>query len=682
MTTIARLLVGFLTLWSARGLPAQQARHHLLPVPASVQFATGRLVIDSNFTIALVGHSGTRLRAGVWRAIGRLEARTGIPLAREFGDSLGVKLVLRCDRPGDSLPALGEDESYTLDVSPDRAWLHSATVVGALRGLETFLQLVEADRGGHFVPAVAIRDQPRFPWRGLLIDVARHWEPIEVIKRTLDGMAAVKLNLLHWHLTEDQGFRIESRRYPRLHQRGSDGLYYTQAQVREVVAYAAERGIRVVPEFDLPGHATSWFVGYPQHASAPGPYAIERRFGVFDPTFDPTRESIYRFLDGFIEEMARLFPDPYLHIGGDEVNGVQWRSNRRIQAFMRRERIADHAALQARFNRRIERILAKHGKRMVGWDEIFHPELPKTVVVQSWRGQISLGDAARQGYVGILSAGYYLDHMRTAADHYLVDPLPSGHGLTEEEAARVLGGEACMWGEHVNMETIDSRIWPRLAAVAERLWSPAEVADTNDLYRRLAVISLQLEELGFRHEVHSEQMLRRLGGVREIEPLRVLVDVIQPVSFAERTILQKPTQLTPLTRLVDVARPDPLPARSHAALVHAVLADPSRSGSGRDELTKVFGAWRDLPNALDSLTDRSPLLEEAIPVARALAEAGSVGIETLKFLPLSSSNGAPPSGWRAAKLATLDRLANPVGLVRLAILPALRELVLAVEEPR
>ncbi len=199
--------------------------------------------------------------------------------------------------------------------------------LGVLRGLETFRQLVVSTPQGPELPVVDIEDHPRFPWRGLHLDVSRHWMPIEVVKRNLDGMAAVKLNVFHWHLSDDQGFRVESKRFPKLQQLGSDGLFYTQEQVREVIAYAQDRGIRVVPEFDMPGHTTSWLVGYPQLASAPGPYQIERNWGVFDPTLDPTRESTYQFLDAFIGEMAALFPDPFFHIGGDEVTGQQWKTS-------------------------------------------------------------------------------------------------------------------------------------------------------------------------------------------------------------------------------------------------------------------------------------------------------------------------------------------------------------------
>src|SRR5205823_11107905 len=241
----------------------------------------------------------------------------------------------------------------------------------------------------------------------------------------------------------------ESKKFPKLQEMGSDGLFYTQDEVRDFIAYARDRGIRIVPEFDMPGHSTSWFVGYPELASGPGPYQIERTWGVLNPAMDPTKEYTYKFLDGFIGEMAKLFPDPFFHIGGDEVNGKEWDSNPKIQEFKRAHGMKNNADLQAYFNKRVEKILSKHGKTMVGWDEILHPDLPKSAVIQSWRGQESLAQAAKQGFRGLLSSGYYLDLMWPTSRHYAVDPMSDATAnLSSEEQKAVLGGEACMWGEY------------------------------------------------------------------------------------------------------------------------------------------------------------------------------------------------------------------------------------------
>jgi hexosaminidase len=266
--------------------------------------------------------------------------RTGISFRAEGGPG---SLVITCQKTSPEIPSLGEDESYVLDVAPGGARLNSNTVIGALRGLATLTQLLQRDARGWFIPAVTVHDQPRFPWRGLLIDVCRHWEPIEVIERNLDGMALVKLNVLHLHLTEDQGFRIESRTHPELQSEGSDGQFFTQTQIREIITYAAQRGIRVVPEFDLPGHSTSWVVSHPELSSLPGPFRIERHWGVFDPVLDPTNEAVYALLEDFLGEMAALFPDPFIHIGGDENNHKEWNANPRIQAFIRDHHLGDDA---------------------------------------------------------------------------------------------------------------------------------------------------------------------------------------------------------------------------------------------------------------------------------------------------------------------------------------------------
>jgi hexosaminidase len=643
--------------------------HSLMPVPASLEWKEGRLRLDSVFAVTPAAGRGagdSRLERAVARFRVRLAALTGLPQGRG-----GPGLTLDVKRPSETIQSPAEDESYVLDVAAGGARLDAATTVGALRGLETLLQLIAADSAGWAIPAVHIADRPRFPWRGLLIDVGRHWQPPEVIKRQLDGMAAVKLNVLHWHLSEDQGFRVESRLFPLLQEKGSDGLYYTSAQIREIVAYARDRGIRVVPEFDMPGHSTAWFAGYPGYASAPGPYAIERRFGVFPPTFDPTREVVYRFLDRFIGEMAALFPDRYWHIGGDEVEGSQWKQSRPIQAFMKAHRLRDNAALQAYFNRRLSAILTRHGKRMVGWDEILHPELPTTTVVQSWRGRESLGQSAKDGYGGILSAGYYLDQMETTEDHYLVDPIPEGSELTAEAAARILGGEACMWGEHVTSETIDSRIWPRLAAVAERLWSPQEVKDVADMYRRLAPMRVRLEALGLSHESHTARMARRLANGGDASALLRLLSLAEPVRFGERSRLQQLTQMTPLVGAIDAARPDP-PSRweLRARAADALLAGAT-SAQSRERLAAAFAGWPQLAAGVDSLGPEAPLARDAAPAAHALARAGEIGSEALAWI----GQGPAPAYWVRAQLAALDSLELPQGLLRVTAIPAIRLLV-------
>lgn len=671
------LLIGILLICSSVSLAQQQTAppHNLMPVPASITFDNDRLAIDESFKVATRGHSDARLQAAVARFVKRLEGRTVFSLAPGLAlDDQLTTLIVHCEGPGKDIPAVDENESYRIDITSRQALLSAPTVVGAIRGLETVLQLVNADRRGYFLPGVKIQDQPRFPWRGLMIDVARHFEPIEVLKRNLDGMAALKLNVFHWHLSEDQGFRVESKKYPKLHQLGSDGNYYTQEQIKDVIAYARDRGIRVVPEFDIPGHSTSWLVGYPELGSAPGPYTIERRPGIFEPALDPTREEVYKFLEGFLGEMAALFPDAYFHIGGDENEGKQWDRNAAIQAYMKQKGIKDNHALQAYFNTRLLKVLQKNGKKMIGWDEILQPEIPKDVVIHSWRGTAALAEAARKGYDGILSNGYYIDLIQPASQHYIADPLPADSTLTPAEAKHVLGGEATMWAEWVTHETIDSRIWPRTAAIAERLWSPRSVTDVNEMYRRLAVISLQLEELGLTHKKNQDMMLRRILRSDDIGPLKTLVSIVEPVKEYRRYQQRPQTMLSPLTGVVDATTPDSEAARKFAWMVDAFLADAPRFQLYRSELGQMLADWQRSGATLEPLIDRSPSLKEIKPLAANLSILGETGLEALSYIKL----GLPSTPeWRTQSLLKMDEAAKPYGALEFMVVPSVRKLILA-----
>jgi len=657
---------------------AVASEHNLMPVPASMRFNPGRLPVNKSFNVAVRGQADARLQAGINRLLRRIEGRTVLELPRApAADAAAATFVVESGGAGKAVPSLEEDESYTLEVSDRQAVLKSANSVGALRGLETFLQLLDSDREGYFIPSVQIQDRPRFPWRGLMIDVARHYQPMPVLKRNLDAMAAVKLNVLHWHLTEDQGFRIESKKFPRLHTLGSDGQFYTQDEAREIIAYARERGIRVIPEFDMPGHATAWLVGHPELGSAPGPYTIERKPGIFEPALDPTREETYKFLDTFLGEMAALFPDAYLHIGGDENEGKQWDRNPRIQAFMKEKGIKNNHALQTYFNTRLLTILKRHGKTMMGWDEIFQPDLPQGVVIHSWRGPAALAEAAKKGYKGVLSAGYYIDLAFPTSQHYAVDPIPAGSTLTDAEAAHVLGGEATMWSEWVTPETIDSRIWPRTAAIAERLWSPRTTTDVEDMYRRLSVVSMQLEELGLTHERNQAMMLRRLAGARDIAPLQTLVSVVEPVKEYRRYQQRPQTMLSPLTGLIDAARPDAEAARRFSARVEGLLSDAPRFDSHAQQVRTTLTQWVNAAPELEVLIDGSPALHEARPLARDLAELGTMGLEALSYI---SRGVAPAAGWRDARLAALEQIAKPKAALEFPVIPSVRQLVVAASE--
>lgn len=652
-----------------------QSYRNLIPVPESVQPAAGELVVTRDFTIAVTGNPADFVLDRTDDFLRRLAGRTGIFIGQEriiagHKNPDNPVMVVHVDEPGEL--KLGADESYRLEVTGSGIRLEAPTSYGAIHGLETLLQWLDHNNQNYFFPAVVIRDMPRFPWRGLLIDPARHWLPVDVIKRNLDGMSAVKMNVLHLHLTEDQGFRIESKAYPLLHELGGEGDYYTQEQMKDIIRYAADRGIRVVPEFDIPGHATSWLVGYPELATLKESYRIEREWGVMDPVLDPSSEYTYAFLDTFLTEMARLFPDEYMHIGGDENNGKHWNAASHIDSFKNAHNLKDNHELQAWFNRRIHQILSKNDKKMAGWDEIQHPDIPKHVVIQSWRGPEGLKAAARAGYPVMLSNGYYIDLIQPASFHYLTDPLPEGHGLSAVEQQLVLGGEATMWGEQVTWETIDSRIWPRTAAIAERLWSRADIRDVPDMYRRLDVISLQLEELGLTHEKNYDMMLRRLTRSQDVAALRMLTDVCEPVKIYARNALSDVNALSPYTRFVDAARPDAPVARRFNEL--ATQLQTGSPDADFNNLKDQLQAWYQNSHSLSLILDANPVLHEVKPLAQALRDLSFIGLQAAAYV----QNGQPaPESWKAFALEICQKAAKPHGEAELMIVEGIKQLILA-----
>ncbi|HEX5424029.1 MAG TPA: family 20 glycosylhydrolase [Candidatus Acidoferrales bacterium] len=668
---------------AAQATPPPQSQLNVMPLPAKFRLGNGQLTIGLNFSVANKGVQDARIDRALQRFVAHLALQTGIPLGLAPQSNGPATLTVSAAHTSKRYPQLGEDESYTLDIGPSAATLTAPTTLGILRGLQTFLQLVSATPTGFAAPAVHIEDAPRFPWRGLMIDVSRHFIPMDALYRAVDGMELVKLNVFHLHLSDDQGFRLQSKEFPKLTELGSDGNYYTQDQMKALIDYAADRGIRVVPEFDMPGHATSWFVGYPELASGlpngGGPYAIERRFGIFDQAMDPTRDETYKFLDKFIGEMADLFPDQYFHIGGDEVNGKQWRANPKIQAFMREHNMKNTQELQQYFTVRVQKLVAKHHKFMIGWDEILSPGMPNDIVIQSWRGPDSLAAAAKQGYRGLLSSGYYLDHMQTAAEHYAVEPLSGDAAkLTPEEKSRILGGEACQWAEFLTPDNVDSRLWPRAAAIAERLWSPAEeTQDVASMYRRLENVSWRLELLGIRHRSELKAMLGRMAGSDDVAPLRVLADAVRPVGLdgrehTDREDGTRETVLTPMNRLVDAAPPESESARDFVDTVNVLIAGKFAGRKTETAVRDQLLRWRDNDSHLEPLIAKSAVLKELTPVSQNLSALGAAGIQALDFIDRGEK---PTADWTTQTLSMIQKAQDPQADVFIAVAPAIQSLV-------
>ncbi len=461
---IKNTLTGLLALACLPLAKAETANHAphdpripaLIPYPQQVELQVGlernqssALRLDQSTRLCFTIPPTPRLSAASARFRERLVRQQDIQLdaatdcSTLTDDSALTRLVLTVENTADdhdetTLAALDtKRESYHLRIKADGVQVSAKNEPGLLHGLQTLSQLIgisDSKPGYSELPALKILDYPRFRWRGLMLDSARHFFSVDTIKRQLDGMAASKLNVFHWHLTDDQGWRLESKAYPRLHETAPGGDYYSREQVREIVRYARDRGIVVVPEIDMPGHASAIAHAYPELISAPGPYPPEDRWGVHKPLLNPADPAVYEFAEKILAEVADLFPFEYVHIGGDEVDPAQWLNNPQIREYMNQHQLTDSRALHNDFNHRLAEILAPHGRKMIGWDEILHPGLAPSAAVQSWRGPDALGDIARAGHFGILSTGFYLDQPQYAGYHYRNNILPRPTDVTAPRA--------------------------------------------------------------------------------------------------------------------------------------------------------------------------------------------------------------------------------------------------------
>ena len=650
----------------------------LLPVPTTVVVQEGALTIDEGFTVGFEGVRDPLLTRAVERFLARLQARTGLPVRPTPIPSGTGTLQVRCAQLEPALLSESVNERYALDVTPQGARLEASTPSGILRGLATMQQLVRAGPDGIRARAVHVEDAPRFAWRGLMLDVSRHFAATGAILRTLDAMESVKLNVLHLHLSDNEGFRVESRRYPRLTAYpSSGGQFYTQAEIRAIVAAARDRGIRVVPEFEMPGHVQSILVAYPALGSGPAPLTRGRGPDTMKAVLDPSRESTYQFLTGLLGEMATLFPDAAMHVAGDEAQGEHWLANAGIRTFMRQHGFTSTHELQGYFTRRVVAILSALGKTAVVWDEAVNPNLPKHVVVQAWRSSKMVQRAAAAGHRTIVSAGYYLDRGLPAAEHHDVDPFDTramgvpkemlqtvkgtplepyvtdamvaadAPALTDEERTRVIGGEAAMWTELVPDGHLEMHTWPRAAAVAERLWSPPAAArDAAVFVRRLELVSTDLEMQGLDHRAASMRALRRLAADGDVAPLITLAEAVEPLKHLGRLMplmqaamagQSSTTYFPPMNRFSDAVPPESPVARA--------FNDAAAQVAGRDAagafLRARLEAWRDNDAPFRETAARSALLAEMTPVAGEVGRLAEVGLEAL--VALEAGAPLPPA---------------------------------------
>jgi hexosaminidase len=473
----------------------------IIPRPRSAEPADGVFVLEGPVRIAVPpGDSGlleaARLLAE-W-----LERSAGLTVAASTAAAPAAAIIFERAAAGEA--GFSNPEAYGLTVSPSGIRIRASGDAGACWAVQSLRQLLppEIERGTRRlqlrVPAVRITDAPRFAWRGSLVDVGRHYLPPAVIKRHIDLLALHKLNVLHWHLTEDQGWRVEIRRHPRLTAVGAwrteaDGVryggFYTREEVREIVEYARRRHVAVVPEIEMPGHASAALAAYPEYSCTGETKAVPTTWGVFEDVFCPGQEKTFAFLQDVLDEVMELFPSRVLHVGGDEVPKAHWKACARCQARMKAEGLKSEDELQSYVIRRIGDYVRSRGREIIGWDEILEGGLPPGTSVQVWRDAEHTRTAIRLGARVVASPNSHTYINRSPAELPLArvltfDPVP--RGLSAEEAALVLGGEATLWSEGIDEANFDAMAFPRLAAFAEAVWSPPP-AGWTDFRSRLAV---------------------------------------------------------------------------------------------------------------------------------------------------------------------------------------------------
>jgi len=529
-----RPLFAFLLLAApvAAQTPAAPAtpRPALIPWPASFALEGGRWVPGRAITLGQIGATNVEVIRLVEMAKGFLEEGLGVPVTMAPRGVRGdVTIEFRFDNTS-------MREAYRIQVHPDSVLINAGGEAGLFYSLQTLRQLMASPGNGPGtgLPTLQIYDNPRFQWRGLHLDVVRHFYSVEFVKRYIDLMAQYKFNTFHWHLTDDQGWRLAIEGYPRFTTVGAwrketmvaknfdpyigdstpHGGFYTRDQVREVVRYAAERYITVVPEIEMPGHAKAALAAYPDLACTPGPFEVGTIWGVEDDIFCPT-EHTFAVLERILSQVMGLFPSTYIHIGGDEVPKVRWKNSEFAQRLMRREGLRNEEELQSYFVRRIERYLRANGRKLIGWDEIIDGGIAPEATVMSWRGMQGGITAARQGHDVVMTPGshVYFDHYQgdrateplsiggyTPLEKvYAFEPVPPE--LNVREAPHILGAQANLWTEYITTPAqVEYMVYPRALALSEVLWSPAAARDWNSFTERLpsALGFLDMRQVNYR----------------------------------------------------------------------------------------------------------------------------------------------------------------------------------------
>lgn len=493
---------------------------NIIPLPVTVDVKDGYYTLPDTVTISAINPDEISAAAFLidFFSIQKVPAKI-------VSDSVG-SISLRSFVSKEILP----EGYYRMVINTDGVDIFSTSASGLFYGVQSIMQLVQYDQSTVKVPLLTITDFPRFSWRGLHLDVCRHSFPVDFIKRYIDLMAHYKFNTFHWHLTEDQGWRIEIKKYPKLPEIAafrketlighySDqphkfdgqryGGYYTQEEIKEVVAYAKQRHITIVPEIEMPGHALAALSAYPELGCTGGPYEAATLWGVFDDVFCAGKESTFTFLENVLDEVITLFPGEYIHVGGDECPKARWKACANCQKRMKTEGLADEHELQSYFIQRMEKYLNARGRKLIGWDEILEGGLAPNAAVMSWRGEEGGIAAAQAGHNVVMSPGFalYFDHYQGNPKNepvafggnsplkkvYEYEPIPAA--LNQEELSYILGAQANVWTEYIKTpEHVEYMVYPRALALAEVVWSPKENRDWASFVTRLPHQFMRLEQ--------------------------------------------------------------------------------------------------------------------------------------------------------------------------------------------
>ena len=505
----------------------------IIPLPQKMETSKGVFIVDEHTKIQV---SQDLSQEGQFLA-DYIEEVTGIAPEiklneKEVERSISLKISTDFDR----------DEAYNLIVTHEKVVVEGASAKGVFYGVQTLKQLlplqseIDAESAEIAIPAVTISDAPAFDYRGMHLDVARHMFPVDFIKKYIDLIAMHKMNTFHWHLTEDQGWRIEIKQYPKLTEIGSirketmieknfdpykgDGKeyggYYTQEEVKDIVAYAAKRHVTVIPEIELPGHSRAVLAAYPELGNGTGPYEVATKWGVFKEILAP-KEETFEFLENVLTEVMELFPSEYIHIGGDEAPKTEWEQSAQAQEVIKREGLKDEHELQSYFIRRIEKFLNENGRQIIGWDEILEGGLAPNATVMSWRGNQGGIEAAKQKHNVVMTPNthLYFDHYQadpeteplaiggnsTVSHVYSFDPVPEELSAGEEKY--ILGAQANVWTEYMkDSDYVEYMVLPRMTALSEVVWTYPEERNWDEFKARLVEFKKLYDQMDLNYATH------------------------------------------------------------------------------------------------------------------------------------------------------------------------------------